>query len=185
MALLTARGTVSVGTARRFGASARATTFVHAVYTWMAGGLALTATTAWFVAASPTFVAAIATNTLLFWGLAIAQIGIVMTLSTRVDRLASSTAGGLFVAYSALTGVTLSVVLLAYTGESVASTFLVAAGMLHGRRHGTDSDCLHACGPHGNVLSRDYQGGRNASAGPGTLARVWDGPATSLTSLRV
>ena len=32
-------------------------------------------------------------------------------------------------AYSALTGITISFVLLAYTGESVATTFMVTAGM--------------------------------------------------------
>jgi len=75
------------------------------------------------------FVVAVATNRVLFWGLMIAQLGIVFVLSARVQQLAASTAGLLFVAYSALTGVTISFVLLAYTGESVATTFLVAAGM--------------------------------------------------------
>ena len=113
-------------------AAERLSVFMRAVYGWMAGGLALTAATAWIVASSPAFVNAIATNTLLFWGLAIAQLGIVVVLSARVDRLAASTAAGLFVVYSVLTGVTLSFVLLAYTGESVATTFLVTAGMFGG-----------------------------------------------------
>src|SRR5262249_47782896 len=47
----------------------------------------------------------------------------------RADKLAASTASALFVAYSALTGVTMSVILLVFTGESIASTFLIAAGM--------------------------------------------------------
>jgi FtsH-binding integral membrane protein len=38
-------------------------------------------------------------------------------------------AAGLFALYSALNGITLSVVLLAYTGESVTTTFVVTAGM--------------------------------------------------------
>ena len=64
-------------------------------------------------------VVAIATNRLLFWALLIAQLGIVFVLSARVERLASSTAALLFIAYSALTGVTISFVLLVFTGESV------------------------------------------------------------------
>ena len=104
-------------------------TFLRAVYGWMGVGLALTALTALFVASSPALVMAIATNRLAFWALVIAQLGIVLVLSARVQRLAASTAAMLFVAYSALTGVTISFVLLAYTGESVASTFLVTAGM--------------------------------------------------------
>ena len=65
----------------------------------------------------------------MFWALAIAQLGIVFVLSARVDRMAAGTASMLFVAYSALTGVTLSAILLVYTGESVFTTFVVAAGM--------------------------------------------------------
>src|SRR4029079_5603844 len=34
-----------------------------------------------------------------------------------------------FIVYSALTGLTMSVILLAYTGQSVATTFMVTAGM--------------------------------------------------------
>ena len=93
------------------------------------GGLAITAATAWLVANSPTVAEAIFTNRLIFWAIIIAQFGIVLTLSARVHTLASSTASALFVAYSAITGVTLSFVLLLYTGESVASTFIVTAGM--------------------------------------------------------
>jgi FtsH-binding integral membrane protein len=103
--------------------------FLSAVYGWMCAGLAITATTAWLVAGSPTLVRAIALNRLLFWGLMIVQLGIVVVLSARVQKLASSTAALLFILYSALTGVTMSFVLLAYTGESVATTFVITAGM--------------------------------------------------------
>ena len=95
----------------------------------MAGGLAVTAVTAMVVASSPAIVLAIAGNRALFWAIIIAQLGIVLVLSGRVNRMASSTASMLFIAYSALTGLTLSFVLLAYTGESVATTFVVTAGM--------------------------------------------------------
>jgi len=118
---------------RSFGASLpaaeRVTLFLRSVYGWMCGGLAITAFTASVIASSPSFVYAVATNRVLFWGLMIAQLGIVVLLSARVQQMAASTAGLLFVAYSALTGVTISFVLLAYTGQSVATTFLVTAGM--------------------------------------------------------
>jgi len=103
--------------------------FLRGVYGWMCGGLAITAATAWVVANSPSIATAIFTNRLLFWAIVIAQFGIVITLSARVSRLAASTASALFIAYSALTGVTLSFVLLLYTRESVASTFVVTSGM--------------------------------------------------------
>src|SRR5438270_7018355 len=103
--------------------------FVRGVYGWMCGGLAITAATAWMVASSPAIAKAIFTNRLIFWAIVIAQFGIVITLSAKVNKLAAGTASALFIAYSALTGVTLSFVLLLYTGESVASTFVVAGGM--------------------------------------------------------
>jgi uncharacterized protein len=107
-------------------------TFLRAVYGWMCVGLAITAGTAWVIAGSPAVVLAIATNRLLFWALMGTQLGLVFVLAARVDKLAASTAAMLFVLYSALTGVTISFVLLAYTGESVANTFLVTAGMFGG-----------------------------------------------------
>jgi uncharacterized protein len=103
--------------------------FVRGVYGWMCGGLAITAATAWLVANSPSILTAIVTNRLLFWAIIIAQFGIVITLSARVSRLAAGTASALFIAYSALTGVTLSFVLLLYTAESIASTFIICSGM--------------------------------------------------------
>jgi len=103
--------------------------FMRGVYGWMCGGLAITAAAAWLVAGSPALVAAIFGNRLLFWVLVIAQLGIVFTLSARVERMAAGTASLLFIAYSALTGVTLSSILLVFTGESVFSTFIVTAGM--------------------------------------------------------
>jgi FtsH-binding integral membrane protein len=107
----------------------RVNPFLRAVYGWMCVGLILTALTATFVASSSTLVTAVVTNRLLFWGLVIAQLGIVFVLSARVQQLAPSTASLLFICYSALTGVTLSVVLLVFTGESIATTFVVTAGM--------------------------------------------------------
>ena len=94
-------------------ADERVRTFLRSVYGWMCIGLGITAVTAMFVAGSPALISAIATNRLLFWGIVIAQFGIVFVLSARVQTLAPSTASMLFIAYSALTGVTLSFVLLA------------------------------------------------------------------------
>jgi FtsH-binding integral membrane protein len=103
--------------------------FMRGVYGWMCGGLAITAATAWLVASSPALVAAIFGNRMVFWILVIAQLGIVFALSSQVNRMGSGFAALLFVGYSALTGVTLSSILLVFTGESVVTTFVVTAGM--------------------------------------------------------
>jgi FtsH-binding integral membrane protein len=113
---------------RPYAADERVTAFLRSVYGWMAVGLTVTAAVAWFVAGSPEIALTIARNRLLFWGLLLSQLGIVIWLSARVQSMAAGTASLLFLVYSALTGLTLSFVLLAFTGESVASTFFVTAG---------------------------------------------------------
>src|SRR6266478_4702991 len=110
-------------------AAERATAFLRTVYGWMCAGLAITALVAYSIASSPALVQAMVMNHLLFLGLFVGQIALVFYLSARVDRLAPGTATLLFVAYAALTGVTLSVLVLAYTGASIATTFVVTAGM--------------------------------------------------------
>ncbi len=112
-----------------YAADERVTAFLRSVYGWMCAGLGITALVAFFVSQSPELAVTIGRNKLLFWGLMIAQLGIVFFLSARVEKIAAGTASLLFVLYSALTGVTFGFILLAFTGESVATTFLVCAGM--------------------------------------------------------
>jgi len=107
----------------------RVSAFLWKVYGWMALGLGLTAMVAFAVAGSPDVQRVLVGNRLVFFALVIAQLGLVFYLSARADRLAPGTAAGLFAIYSALTGVTLSVILLVYTGESVTMTFVATAGM--------------------------------------------------------
>jgi uncharacterized protein len=114
------------------GASQRVAAFLRAVYGWMFLGLAVTAAVAWYVASSPGIMGAIAGNKILFWGILLAPLGLVFFLSARVAKLAPATAALLFLLYSGLTGVMFAFVLLAYTGQSVASVFMVTAGMFGG-----------------------------------------------------
>jgi uncharacterized protein len=107
----------------------RVSAFLWKVYGWMAVGLGLTAMVAFAVAGSPELLRVLVGNRLVFFALVIAELGLVFYLSARADRLAPGTAAGLFAIYSALNGVTLSAILLAYTGESVTMTFVVTAGM--------------------------------------------------------
>jgi uncharacterized protein len=107
----------------------RVSAFLWKVYGWMAVGLGLTAMVAFAVAGSPELLRVLVGNRLVFFALIIAELGLVFYLSARADRLAPGTAAGLFAIYSALNGVTLSAILLAYTGESVTMTFVVTAGM--------------------------------------------------------
>ena len=110
-------------------AAERVTDFLRKVYAWMGAGLAISGLVAFQVAGSPAITGYLVSHQLVYLGLFVAELGLVFYLSARAARLAPSTATALFVGYAALNGVTLSFVLLAYTGQSVASTFLVTAGM--------------------------------------------------------
>jgi FtsH-binding integral membrane protein len=107
----------------------RVTAFLSKVYGWMFLGLLVTAGTAVAVASSPVLIQTFFGNRILFWILVLGQLGLVLYLSVRVDKMAPATAAGLFLLYSAMVGVTSSVIFLVYTGASIVSAFVIAAGM--------------------------------------------------------
>ena len=102
--------------------------FMRQVYQWMAVGLGVTAATAWFTATSPAMLNMIFGSTFVLIALVIAQFGLVIALSAAVHRMSAATATGLFVLYSALTGLTLSSIFLTYSMGSIANAFIVSAG---------------------------------------------------------
>jgi uncharacterized protein len=106
----------------------RVTSFLKAVYGWMFVGLATTAVVAVAVVASG-YAPVLARNPIIFFGLVIGELGLVFGLSARVNRISAGTASLLFLVYSALNGVTLSLIFLRFTGASIATTFVITAGM--------------------------------------------------------
>jgi uncharacterized protein len=103
------------------------TIFLAKVFNLMTLGLALTGIIAYITA--NTGLAATIIGTPLFFVLIIAELGLVFYLSARVEKIQASTASALFIGYSVMNGLTLSVIFLAYTGSSIASTFFITAGM--------------------------------------------------------
>jgi uncharacterized protein len=98
------------------------------VYVWMAFGLLLTAGVAAFVSVSP-LAQILAGQPLIFFGLLIAELGLVLGLSWGINRLSPGLAMLLFFAYAALNGLTFSVLFMVYTLGSVASTFFATAAL--------------------------------------------------------
>ena len=98
------------------------------VYTWMTLALAVTGLTAYYCSLNFEVINAIASNSLVFWGLIIAQLGAVMYLSVRINNMSLTTAGIVFLLYAVLTGVTFSFIFLVYTIGSITSTFFITAG---------------------------------------------------------
>lgn len=107
----------------------RVSAFLARVYGWMFAGLLVTAVTAFTVASSQALIETLIVNRIVFWVLIFAQLGLVFYLSARVEKTSPAMAAGLFILYSALTGITSSVILLIYTGASITSTFIITAGM--------------------------------------------------------
>jgi len=106
----------------------RVTAFLSRVYGWMFLGLLLTAGTAVTVASSPLLIKTLILNRGLLFIMILAQLGLVLYLSVRVEKMAPATAAILFLLYSALVGVTTSTIFLVYTGASIMSAFVVAGG---------------------------------------------------------
>jgi len=106
----------------------RVTAFLSKVYGWMFLGLLVTAGTAVAVASSPALIETLILNRILFWILLFAQLGLVFYLSARVDKVSPVTAAALFLLYSAMVGVTSSVIFLIYTGASIVSAFVITGG---------------------------------------------------------
>ena len=90
--------------------------------------LVVTGMTAYYVASSPAILYAIVSNQIAFWGLFIGELVLVFVLSSRIMSLSFVTASLMFVIYSIMNGVFFSFILLAYTEQSIATTFLITAG---------------------------------------------------------
>jgi FtsH-binding integral membrane protein len=106
----------------------RVNSFIRSVYNWMAVGLGITGFIAYYIAHTPSLVQLIFSNQILFFGLIIAELGLVIAISARIQKMQASTATALFVVYSALNGATLSLIFLIYTASSITSTFFICAG---------------------------------------------------------
>jgi len=128
---------------QRTQAQALVNSFVQSVYQWMAVGLALTGFTAFYVANSESMVELIFGNQLIFYGLFIGELAMVWTLRARISKMESSTATMMFLAYSALNGVTLSSIFIVYAMSSIASTFFIC------------SATFVACSVYGMTTKRD------------------------------
>lgn len=106
--------------------SAVASELINKVFLWMTIGLALTGTTAIWVADNTPLIESLIGGPMMV--LFFIQLGLVFWLSARVMHMQASTATIVFLAYSLLTGVTLAPIFLVYTASSIGMTFIVTAG---------------------------------------------------------
>jgi FtsH-binding integral membrane protein len=102
--------------------------FFNAVYAWMAVGLAVTAGVAWYVSTNAAMQHALYTPGALI-GLFLAEIALVVVISSAVQKISASVATMLFVLYAALNGVMFSSIFMLYTRTSITGAFVSSAAM--------------------------------------------------------
>jgi len=115
--------------------------FMTGVYRWMVLALAISGIAAYasayipLVANADPMKPALALVDLIFsaangmgmWVLIIAELVLVFTLSARIGKMSMNTAKLMFLAYSLVNGITLSVIFLVYTSTSISKVFLISA----------------------------------------------------------
>ena len=119
-----------VGGARDLARDAGLRSYMLSVYNYMASGVLLTGIVAMLFArgGAESLSAQIFLNGgPLRWVVMLAPVGLVMWLSFGINRISEGTAKAIFWAYAALMGMSLSTILLVYTGVSVAQTFFATA----------------------------------------------------------
>jgi len=102
--------------------------FISSVFLWMSLGLLLSAFASFWLLSQPALLRTIYTNGLVLFGILAVQLIMVFWLTAAALRLPDSVVTSLFCGYSLLNGITLTSVVLVYTGISVLTTFAIAAG---------------------------------------------------------
>ncbi len=110
-----------------FSMASRVSAVMKGVYLRMTAGLIITAVVS-LLAYSQGFIAFMAQNAWVYWGLFIAEIGIVIGVSARITKMQASTATALFYLFAMINGLALSPIFAVYTGASIAKTFFICAG---------------------------------------------------------
>ena len=110
--------------AERTQVQTRVNEFVRGVYNWMALGLGLTGLVAYFVTSNQGLLQFVYQARWVFF---IGELALVFLLAGRIQKLSATTATSMFLVYSALNGATLSLLLVMFTGQTIASTFFICA----------------------------------------------------------
>ncbi|HWX46765.1 MAG TPA: Bax inhibitor-1/YccA family protein [Roseomonas sp.] len=137
-----AAGWGRVGTADAAAVDAGLRSYMLGVYNWMASGLLLTAIVAYLIAntgLSELFFNVVRTPrglatqpTILGFAAILAPLAFVLVLSFGVNRMSKTTVQALFWLFCAAMGASMSNIFAVYVGASIATTFVVTAGMFAG-----------------------------------------------------
>ncbi len=104
---------------------AKQNVLLRTVYNKMMVGLFISGAIAYIAANSIAMRQILFGNGITIWVLFFIELGLVFAISGAVKSMTSSTAYMLFIAFSAINGLTLSSVFLIYTASSISSTFFI------------------------------------------------------------
>jgi hypothetical protein len=108
-------------------------TFMSGVFSWMAVALILSGLASYLFGTSETLIHYLinfetGSLSILGWVVMLAPLGLVLLMSYRLEKMSYSTLFMTFIAYSVITGISLSFIFIVYTMSSIAVTFFVTAG---------------------------------------------------------
>jgi len=109
--------------------SAVSRSFVANVFSYMTLALVITGVAAYWFAASGNLLALLQGSSLLMWGVMLAPIGMVLIMSFAFNRLSFTALMGLFLTYSLVNGISLSVIFLIYSSAAISKVFFITAGL--------------------------------------------------------
>jgi len=102
--------------------------FFVKVYGWMSVALIITGLVAVWASSNQTITRIILDNEYVFVSLLVFEFLLVMFLVGWIKKISSQTATLILILYAGLNGLTLSVIFLVFTTDSIASTFFITAG---------------------------------------------------------
>lgn len=98
------------------------------VYVNMTLALVVTGFVALFCANSYGYLSFLFSNSWAMFALCLVELGLVIGLSSGINKLSNVTAALLFYAFAVINGMTLAPIFLVYTSASIAKTFFITAG---------------------------------------------------------
>ncbi|MDG2426282.1 MAG: Bax inhibitor-1/YccA family protein [Flavobacteriales bacterium] len=117
----------------QWAASRDANQFLANVFTWMVAGLLVTAAMSWYFASSGMIEMLInvetGAHTAMGWVVMLAPLGFILAMNFGFNRFSSSGLTLLFLAFSAVMGMSLSYIFIIYAAATLTQVFLITAGM--------------------------------------------------------
>ena len=101
--------------------------FFGKIYSWMFGGLLISAIIAYYLAGSYAWISALMSSSFLMLFIFVVQLGLVMAMSFLVNKVSSAALKVMFIVYAATMGMTLSVFLKVYPSMVIIKAFMCTA----------------------------------------------------------